>query len=210
MGTFIDNHDMERFTRLLVEENVFPGTRWKLALTYMYTTPGIPIVYYGSEIAIDGGEDPDNRRLMNFRADKELIDFISTLGKVRNEYPALTRGTIEPLYEKGGMGIFKRTYKDQTVVVAINNSSKTQTVELDAADLAENMELKGLLTKDLVRSDKSGIYKLALDREESEIYLLKDKSGLNIPYLAALGTVYALFLLFIYLVWKRGRKNRNS
>jgi hypothetical protein len=176
----------------------------------MYTTPGIPIVYYGSEIAIDGGEDPDNRRLMNFRADKELIDFISTLGKVRNEYPALTRGTIEPLYEKDGMGIFKRTYKDQTVVVAINNSSKTQTVELDAADLAENKELKGLLTKDLVRSDESGTYKLALNREESEIYLLKDKSGLNIPYLAALGTVYALFLLFIYLVWKRGRKNRNS
>ncbi|OIU72537.1 alpha-amylase family glycosyl hydrolase [Rossellomorea aquimaris] len=210
MGTFIDNHDMERFTRLLVQENVFPGTRWKLAMAYMYTTPGIPIVYYGSEIAMDGGEDPDNRRLMNFRADKELIDYISTLGKVRQDYPALTRGTVEPLYEKDGMGIYKRTYKDQTVVVAINNSSKTQTVELSPEDLAENQELKGLLTSDLVRSDDNGKYKVALEREEAEIYLLKDKSGLNIPYLSALAAVYVLFLIFIYLVWKRGRKNRKA
>jgi len=210
MGTFIDNHDMERFTRLLVQEKLFPGTRWKLALTYMYTTPGIPIVYYGSEIAVDGGNDPDNRRFMNFRADEELIDYITQLGKLRQDYPALTRGTIEPVYEKGGMGIFKRTYGDQTLVIAINNTSKSQKVQLSEEELAENSELKGLLTADLVRIDKDGKYTIVVDREESEVYSLKQKSGLNYPYLLALGTVYVLFLLFIYLVWKRGRKKKQS
>ncbi|WRP08091.1 alpha-amylase family glycosyl hydrolase [Rossellomorea aquimaris] len=210
MGTFIDNHDMERFTRLLVQEKLFPGTRWKLALTYMYTTPGIPIVYYGSEIAVDGGNDPDNRRFMNFRADEELIDYITQLGKLRQDYPALTRGTIEPIYEKDGMGIFKRTYGDQTLVIAINNTSKSQKVQLSEEELAENSELKGLLTADLVRIDKDGNYTIVVDREESEVYSLKQKSGLNYPYLLALGTVYVLFLLFIYLVWKRGRKKKQS
>lgn len=210
MGTFIDNHDMERFTRLIVQEKLFPGTRWKLALTYMYTTPGIPIVYYGSEIAVDGGNDPDNRRFMNFRADEELIDYITQLGKLRQDYPALTRGTIEPIYEKDGMGIFKRTYGDQTLVVAINNTSKSQMVQLSEEELAENSELKGLLTADLVRIDKDGNYTIVVDREESEVYSLKQKSGLNYPYLLALGTVYVIFLLFIYLVWKRGRKKKQS
>ncbi|MCC5803029.1 alpha-amylase family glycosyl hydrolase [Rossellomorea vietnamensis] len=209
MGTFIDNHDMERFTRMIVQEKLFPGTRWKLALTYMYTTPGIPIVYYGSEIAMDGGNDPDNRRFMNFRADKELMDYISRLGEIRQEYPALTRGDITPIYNQDGMGIFKRTYKDQTIVIAINNTSETQNVQLSKDDLADNHELKALISDDLVRSDKDGNYQLVLDREESEIYLLKNKSGLNYPYLIALGIMYFLFFLFLYLIKKRGKaKNK--
>ena len=210
MGTFIDNHDMERFTRMIVQEKLFPGTRWKLALTYMYTTPGIPIVYYGSEIAMDGGNDPDNRRFMNFRADEELIDYISRLGEIRQEYPSLTRGDIEPLYNKDGMGIFKRTYEDQTTVIAINNSSETQNVQLTKEELADNHELKGLIGDDLVRSDKEGNYHLVLDREEAEIYLLKNKSGLNYPYLITLGIMYVLFLLFLYLVWKRGKGKKHQ
>ncbi|MBN8192483.1 alpha-amylase [Bacillus sp. NTK074B] len=209
MGTFIDNHDMERFTRLIVEEKLFPGTRWKLALTYMYTTPGIPIIYYGSEIAMDGGNDPDNRRFMNFRADEELIDYISRLGELRQQYPSLTRGDIEPIYNKDGMGIFKRTYEDQTTVIAINNSSETQNVQLTKEELADNHELKGLMGDDLIRSDKEGNYHLVLDREEAEIYLLKNKSGLNYPYLFTLGIMYVLFLLFLYFVWKRGKGKKQ-
>ncbi|KQU60675.1 alpha-amylase family glycosyl hydrolase [Rossellomorea marisflavi] len=210
MGTFIDNHDMKRFTRLMVEEKEFPGTRWKLALTYMYTTPGIPILYYGSEIAVDGGEDPDNRRLMNFRADKELIDYITRLGELRKTQPALTRGEIEKVYENDGMGIYKRTYKDQTLLIAINNTTETQTIDLTEDQLEADQELKSLLTTDLVRSDGEGTYKIVLDREESEIYELKSKSGLNIPFLVALGIVYVLFMVFLYVVKKRGKKNKHQ
>jgi hypothetical protein len=95
-------------------------------------------------------------------------------------------------------------------VIAINNTSESQKVQLSEEELAENSELKGLLTADLVRIDKDGNYTIIVDREESEVYSLKQKSGLNYPYLLALGTVYVLFLLFIYLVWKRGRKKKQS
>ncbi len=52
MTAFFDNKDMERFTRDIVNQNEFPGARWKMALTYLYTQPEIPVIYYGTEIAI--------------------------------------------------------------------------------------------------------------------------------------------------------------
>lgn len=208
MGNFMDNHDTVRFTRDAVQARQHPGTRWKLALTYLYTAPGIPIVYYGSEIAIDGGEDPDNRRQMSFRADKELIDYITKIGELRNTLPSLSRGDMEVLYEKKGMAVFKRTHEEETSVIAINNTSATQNVSLSADQLDADKELRGLLADDLVRS-ANGEYKLTVDREEAEIYVLADKTGLNIPYLAAMAAVYAAFFAFIFLVVRRAKRKKQ-
>ncbi|RIW35294.1 alpha-amlyase [Bacillus salacetis] len=209
MGTFIDNHDMVRFTNLITQNNQFPGTRWKLAMSYMYTVPGLPIIYYGSEIALSGAEDPDNRKLMDFRTDKELIEYITKLGKIRNSYPALTRGSMELLHEKDGMAVFKREYEGETMIVAINNTSKSQSVKLQTPQLPEGMELRGLLDEDLVRAD-GDTYDLILDREEAEIYVLAPKSGLNYGFIGALTAVYVIFMIFIYYVWKKGRENRKN
>ncbi|MBT2678157.1 alpha-amylase [Bacillus sp. ISL-35] len=208
MGNFIDNHDMVRFTRKAVQNRQHPGTRWKMALTYMYTAPGIPIVYYGSEIALDGGEDPDNRRQMSFRADKELIDYVTKIGELRNDLPSLRRGDLEVFYEKKGMAVFKRTYQDETAVIAINNTSNTQQVTLTADQLEDDKELRGLLANDLVRS-KDGEYNLALEREKAEIYVLAEKTGLNIPYIAAMGAVYVAFFGFIFLLFKRRKRSKE-
>jgi glycosidase len=208
MGTFIDNHDTIRFTQEIVQNKQNPGTRWKLALTYLYTTPGIPIVYYGSEIALNGGKDPDNRRLMNFRADEELINYIKKIGELRNQLPSLTRGSMEVLYEKKGMGVYKRVYENETAVIAINNTSVTQYITLTDKELDTDKELRGLLANDLVRN-KDNKYELVMDREEAEIYVLAEKTGLNVPYLLVMGTVYALFFLFIYLIWKRSRRKKT-
>ncbi|WP_108670090.1 alpha-amylase family glycosyl hydrolase [Peribacillus acanthi] len=205
LGNFMDNHDMTRFTREIVQNKQNPGTRWKMALTYLYTVPGIPIVYYGSEIALDGGEDPDNRRLMGFKADKELIDYITKLGELRQQLPALTRGDMELIHEENGMAVYKRTYKDETIVVAVNNTSKSQNVTIGKDILAKDKELRGLLAGDLVR-ESDGKYELIIDREKAEIYALTEKSGLNIPYLSAMGAVYTAFVVFIILVLKRSRK----
>ncbi len=201
LGTFLDNHDTVRFTRLALQNRINPVTRLKLGLTYLFSAPGIPIMYYGTEIALDGGEDPDNRRLMNFRTDKELIDYVTKLGELREKLPSLRRGDFELLYEKDGMALFKRTYKNETTVIAINNTSKTQKVTLDD-ELEQGKELRGLLAGDLVRS-KDGKYDIILDRETAEIYVLAPKTGVNIPFIAALLAVYTAFGLFLYLAKKR-------
>ena len=207
MGTFMDNHHTVRFTRDMVENNEHPGPRWKQSLTYLYTTPGIPIVYYGSEIALDGGNSPDNRRQMNFRTDKELIDYMAKLSRVRSQLPSLTRGKMELLYEQDGMAVYKREYQEETSVVAINNTTETQTVAIPAEKLAEgadNKELRGMLNGDLVR-DKDKQYTMTIDRDESEIYVLSKKSGINLFYLISLGVVLLSFFVFLILVSKRSR-----
>jgi hypothetical protein len=209
MGQFMDNQDTIRFTEEPVAKNEHPGPRWRLALTYLYTTPGIPIVFYGSEIALAGGEAPDNLQQMNFMTDKELVEYITQLGDIRGKFPSLTRGTLDLLYEEEGMAIYKRQYEDETTVVAINNTSKTQSVTLTADQLENEKELRGTLSGDLIRSD-NGEYKIVLDREEAEVYLLAQKSGINIPYLIAIIAVVVIFILFIFALKKRAKRGTPS
>nr|WP_052343710.1 alpha-amylase family glycosyl hydrolase [Bacillus massiliigorillae] len=208
VGIELDNSETVRFTNDIVANNHNPGSRWKLALTYAYTTPGIPFIFYGSEIALAGEENPDNLGLMGFKADKILIDFITSIGNLRQTLPALTRGDYKTLYNKNGMVVYKRSYKNEVIVVAINNTSKTQYVTLTKKDLAENKELRGLLAGDLVRED-NGEYKLVIKREASEIYALAEKTGVNIGYIAAIAGIWIVFAVFIILAMKRSKRSKK-
>jgi len=208
IATFMDNQYTERFTSKMVEKNEHPGPRWKQALTFLYTTPGIPFVYYGSEIALNGGEEPDNRKQMNFRTDQEIVDYIKKIGSLRQELPSLTRGTMDVLYEKDGMALYKREYNEETTIVAINNTTETQTVTLSNEELPIDMELRGMLNNDLVRSDENQ-YHITIDRDESEIYVLSNKSSINYSYFIALAAVLISFMIFILLILKRSRRQQQ-
>ncbi|MBL4952361.1 alpha-glucosidase C-terminal domain-containing protein [Neobacillus sp. YIM B02564] len=203
---FLDTENTARFTRDIVKKRQFPGTRWKTALTYLFSTPGIPFIYYGTDIALNGGEVPDNRQPMNFRAEKELIDYISKISELRNQLPSLTRGTFEMLYNQNGMMIYKRIYKGETTVIAINNTTKSQKVTLTTDQLEGGKELRGLLNGDLVRSHNDQ-YVLIIDRDISELYVLAEKTGINIPFIASLMLVVVLFLVFLLFILKR--RNRT-
>jgi glycosidase len=209
LGTFMDNQRSERFTHSAVVNNLHPGTRWKLALTYLYSTPGIPVVFYGSEIALEGVEGDDNRKQMDFRTDQELIEYMTKIGELRSKLPSLTKGTFEPLYNENGMMVFKREFEGEQTVIAINNTSKSQNIKIDADKLQENNELRGLINDDLVK-EKNGEYSLIIDRDLAEIYLLSPKSGFNFKLIAAVSVVYIVFASFLFLLIKRGRKNKQK
>ncbi|MBS4204101.1 alpha-amylase family glycosyl hydrolase [Lederbergia citrea] len=204
---FLDNQNTERFTRDMVNNNTYPGSRWKMALTYLYTQPEIPSVYYASEIAVNGGKAPENTPMMNFRTDQELIEYISKLGKIRQDQIALTRGTMELLYENNGMAVFKRQYESDTVVVAINSTSADQTAVITADQLEDNKELRGLLGTDMVRSN-NGEYEIFIEREAAEIYKMTEKSGYNITFILSIFLIFGVFALFMYIVWKRGQNRQ--
>ncbi len=108
MNTYIDHQNTKRFVRLVKENGYYPPARLKLALAYLYTSPGLPIVYYGTEIALDGGDVPDNRRLMDFKTDEKFLRYITKLGELRKELPSLRRGTFELLHDEEGMSILKK------------------------------------------------------------------------------------------------------
>jgi len=52
--------------------------------------------------------------------------------------------------------------------------------------------------------------KIIIDREKAEIYVLAEKTGLNIPYFIAMAVVYILFFYFIYLIWKRSKRKHSE
>ncbi|PEX92760.1 alpha-amylase [Bacillus cereus] len=203
-ATFLDNQDTKRFARIAKENMYYPPSRLKLALTYLFTSPGIPNFYYGTEIALDGGDVPDNRRLMDFKSDEKFMQHITKLGELRQMRPSLRRGTFELLYDKNGMSILKRKYKDEVTLVAINNTKETQKVSLPVSAVGEKQELRGLLEDEIIREENGKFY-LVLKREESNVYKVSEETGVNWLFISLIVGVNVLFIAFLIAV-KRKRK----
>lgn len=120
-GAFIDNHDMERFVTLAEWDR--PLERLRLALTFLFTQPSIPIVYYGTEIAMPGGPDPYNRDDFPWGEEErsELVPFIRDLNALRERHPALRRGTFQDLLVDRWHYAYGRVHEGDVAVVVLNN-----------------------------------------------------------------------------------------
>lgn len=94
VATFVDNHDMPRFVNQAGDN---AEQKLRAALAYLLTAKGIPIIYYGTEVAMDGGADPDNRRDMTFGSNPAMTAYVQSLTALRTEQPALRRGAYVPL-----------------------------------------------------------------------------------------------------------------
>ncbi|HDR7795212.1 TPA: alpha-amylase [Bacillus luti] len=204
--TFLDDQDTTRFVRIAKENMYYPPSRLKLALTYLLTSPGIPSFYYGTEIALDGGAVPDNRRLMDFKSDEKFMQHITKLGELRQARPSLRRGTFELLYDKDGMSILKRKYKDEVTLVAINNTKETQKVSLPVSVIGEKQELRGLLEDEIIRGEDGKFY-LVLKREESNVYKVGEETGMNWLFISLIVGVNVLFIAFLIAVKKKRRRD---
>jgi cyclomaltodextrinase / maltogenic alpha-amylase / neopullulanase len=206
----IDSLNSRRFTADAAESNMFPPTRLKMAMATILSIPGVPLMTYGSEIAVNGEQPPESHQLMDFNTDEELVEFIGDVQKLRNGSSALRTGAIEMLHNETGLMIYKRSNEKESWIVAINNTGGTQSFDLPREVIGDNKELKGLFESDILRQKDDGTYKLVLSREIAEFYLIKDKKGFNKAYMAALALVYILFLVFIYLVWRKGRQKKRE
>ncbi|HDR7734101.1 TPA: alpha-amylase [Bacillus thuringiensis] len=202
--TFLDDQETKRYARIAKENMYYPPSRLKLALTYLLTSPGIPNFYYGTEIALDGGSVPDNRRLMDFKSDEKFMQHITKLGELRQARPSLRRGTFELLYDKSGMSILKRKYKDEVTLVAINNTKETQKVSLPASAIGEKQELRGLLQDEIIREENGKFY-LVLKREESNVYKVNRETGVNWLFISLIVGVNVLFIAFLIAVKRKRR-----
>lgn len=198
----------ERFTYFSTEENMFPPTRVKVALGALLTLPGVPVVTYGTEIAMNGTSKETSHQIMNFRVDEDIMVFAEDLQTIRNQSSALQQGDFELLTSEDGYMVFKRSSEDETFIVVINNSSETKAFNVKEEVVGEGKELRGLFGRDIVRQDNNGEYKLTVDRELVELYHVKEDQGLNIAYIAAMIVAYVLFLGFIYLVWRKGKQKK--
>ena len=105
-----------------------------------FTYPGAPTVYYGDEIGMVGSDDPDDRRAFEWgKGSRELVEYYARLAAIRNAYPALRTGDLEPVdLGNDRLLAYKRSDSETTLlVVAENDMSGTHTITLDydAVDL---------------------------------------------------------------------------
>ena len=121
MLNLLGSHDTDRFLTRVKGE----GQRYRTAAAVMFFYPGIPCVYYGDEIGMEGGFDPDCRRCFDWNEanwDMQTHDLIKKLMKLKKE-PALSRGSFE-LTEEQGILTFTRSTKEQTLVLRVNGTDK--------------------------------------------------------------------------------------
>jgi cyclomaltodextrinase / maltogenic alpha-amylase / neopullulanase len=199
-----------RFTYDIVEARMFPPTRWKLAVAALFSLPGVPVVPYGTEIAVNGQAAPESHQLMNFKIDEELIKYIGDLNKLRNQSEAFRNGDFEMLHNENGFTVYKRSNDKETWIIALNNTTKTSNLEIPKEVIGDNKKLRGVLDGDLVREGEDGVFRVVLEREIAEVYIADEDKGFNTPYLIASILIYALFLGFLYTVWKKGRQGRKE
>jgi glycosidase len=149
--TFVGLHDVTRF----MGEPGAKAQGLRNALTIAFTVRGIPLLYYGDEIAMPGGNDPDNRRDFpgGWRGDPRdafapagrtpeenaAYEHVRKVAALRRASPALRHGKTLNLFCGSGAWAFARIAKEETVIVAVNTGSQ-------AADLA--LETNGTGIKD--------------------------------------------------------------
>lgn len=115
------SHDTPRIFSLLRGQ----VERVQLAFAMLFTLPGAPTVYYGDEIGMAGGHDPDNRRGMIWAEaqwHKPIQQTIQQMASLRRSLPVLRTGRYQYLYAQDGHLAFARTLERSGVVVTINAS----------------------------------------------------------------------------------------
>ena len=123
-----------------------PYERLGLAFGVMMTNPGIPLIYYGDEIGLAGGGDPDNRRVMPWN-DAELNphqitlrEMISRLANLRAQYPNLSRGRRVSLSADQDTWVYRMLGcggGSAEVTIAINRADQARDVNLPAGNYLE-------------------------------------------------------------------------
>jgi glycosidase len=170
MGNIMDSHDKVRFmayadgkvanqgvdTREMAWKN--PPTvdqlssykKTELYLTYLLTTPGVPVIYYGSEFGMTGADDPDNRRMMRFggqlsEPEKQMLKAVRFLVRLRTSHSALRYGDFLTVTAADSLYAYLRSDLNERVLIALNKGEVSQSVTLQLPDAYATRRLVDLM-----------------------------------------------------------------
>ena len=152
MYNLLGSHDTARIKTEL-EGN---QDRLKMAYLFIFAFPGAPAIYYGDEVGMEGGKDPDCRRAFPWDEDKwdhNLRQLVQQLISIRKKNPALRRGSYQEVFKdanRGGYG-FARTLGEESLLVVLNNSGTRRQYRLvvDAMDWQD-----GRIVRDLISGEE--------------------------------------------------------
>jgi len=183
--TFFDNHDI---TRGLFEANE-DVEKYKIALTILLTTRGIPKLLYGSEIGIvgdekhgnirspfPGGFDGDSRNGFESsgRTDSEndIFDFAKKLLQIRKNYKSISQGRLIHFYPFNNSYVYFRETKDESTMIIVNGNEDDVEIDLNkySETLAKTQKVKNIKTDE--QFDLNQSKKITIKRKSAEIFLL--------------------------------------
>ena len=173
---FADNHDVERIINKLNDCSHFGVVH-----TLMYTLPGIPSIYYGSEFGIEGrkerGSDASLRPCLDLKDYEDALEtnsytaLIAKLGEIRQTSDVLAYGEYQELLLSNRQYAFARRYKGQDVIVAANIDDKPAALSIPYS--GRQTSLTGAL-QDKEYPVSGGRVEITLAPGESEIILAKN------------------------------------
>ncbi|MEH2387413.1 MAG: glycoside hydrolase family 13 protein [Nostoc sp.] len=137
------SHDTARLMTIAGGDKASVELSTLLLLTY----PGAPSIYYGDEVGLPGGIDPDSRRSFPLEAkwEREIFNTHRQLIVLRQTYPALRTGDYQVLHAQGQLYIFARTLGTEELIIAVNagTSSATANVDIPSLRTQPNKQLYG-------------------------------------------------------------------
>lgn len=172
---FVDNHDVNRIASELRDKNHLFNV-----YSLMYTMPGVPSIYYGSEFGIEGKRsdhsDYELRPCLDLNnipnADYNLFNHIVKLGKIRLALEALKYGKFENVNIMNEKLVYKRYTDNQTVFVAFNLTDHDERIGFDTRC---NAKLTDVLNGNEI-FDVNGYYELYMKPYSARILVVNDGS----------------------------------
>lgn len=156
MMNLLSSHDTARF---LTEAGGDKDLQ-KLAAAIQFTWVGAPSVYYGEELGMEGGADPDNRRGMEWEkasATNDILSYYKKLAALKKSNSALWTPNVEfdAINDEAMTGAYYRTSEKEAVVVAYNRSSAEQTVSLRPPTSVRKLAIGGF--SDIISGDRFAV-----------------------------------------------------
>jgi cyclomaltodextrinase / maltogenic alpha-amylase / neopullulanase len=152
MSLVLGSHDTERIATICGGEL----RKIKLAFLCQFAFPGVPCIYYGDEVGLEGGKDPACRGAFpwdpgQWKAD--LHPFVRRLVSLRKQMPALRRGAYLQILadDARGVFVFARSLGEEHLVVVLNTSSTRRVLRLPVAALGWK---DGRIVRDLMGADE--------------------------------------------------------
>ena len=182
--TFIGLHDMPRF----LHRQGATAASLKQAFTFLLTTRGTPMIYYGDEIGMTGGDDPDNRRDFpggwkedaasafetsgRSKAQEELFQSIRQLTRLRAATPELRRGALTGLLVEDDAYAFARVTDASRVVVVFNGAKASAQlhIPIEASGIPNGTRMENLLGTTPAVEARQGALQIELPPHSAAIY----------------------------------------
>jgi len=175
MGNIMDSHDKVRFmayadgdvakqgidmremawTNPPTVDHPLSYRKSELFYAFMFTIPGLPVIYYGSEFGMTGADDPDNRRFMRFddqlnKYEKHMLNKTSNIVKMRRDYSALRYGDFQTILANDKVYAYLRCDANEKLLVILNKDPENQLVTVQLPSVYGTKSLADINSNEII------------------------------------------------------------